>query len=314
MSILFHGEKQLYIRMKRQYDGEIVPVDQLFIKAFQRVKERFLNFLVVTILGWGLGIVIAVAFGLGIGIVLVVWGLVKVPAVVTVVAVLTSVLFFAILIYLTSWVQLTMIESLIQKKRVGPFETYKKVKQYVKDYVVFAVLLMLFFLGLFPFTVVSLFIVGLLWTLWNSFSTFVFLEKRKKGLENLWISREMVNQKFWPIAGLVFVVAVIVVVVSGLFVSTRNGFVSPLVSQLILAPFITSFYYEMYRTVKAPQEGKRPGVWVGLSVVGFVLLVFIVIVSFQELSKAIPEFMKKNPPEKNPFYKELLYPSPDKII
>src|SRR3989344_3731584 len=187
-------------------------------------------------------------------------------------------------------------------------------RPYVKSYIWFVFLLMFFLIGLLPFTVLSLFIVGILWSLWSSFSIFVFLEKKKKGLENLWISRDMVNQKFWPIAGLVFVVVVVVVLISALFATVKNGLVNPIISQLIVTPFVTSFYYEMYKTLKVPQNAKKPVVWIWLSVIGFVAVVVAVVLSFQVISTVIPELMKKSSPQ-NELYRELLYPSsPDETI
>ncbi len=291
-----------------------MEVEKLFKRAWDRFKDRFLNFLIVTVLGWALGIAIVLGVLISVGVVFLVWVLLKAQIAVAIAGVIMGIASVALLVYLSSWAQLAIIEALIQTKRVTPFETFKKVKPFVKDYVVFILLLMLFFIGLFPFTLLSLFIVGLLWSLWSSFSVFIFLEKRKKGLENLWISRDMVNQKFWPIAGLAFVVFIVIILVSTLFISAKNGFLSSAVTQLFITPLVTCFYYEMYKSLKVPQQGKKPRVWIGLSVVGFALLVVVMVVSVQALQKAIPEFMKKNSPEKRPFYKELLYPSPSATI
>ncbi|OGK19069.1 hypothetical protein A3G67_01260 [Candidatus Roizmanbacteria bacterium RIFCSPLOWO2_12_FULL_40_12] len=288
--------------------------DVLFKKALERVKDRFFNFLIVTVLGWGLGLAIVVGFLVSVGIVLGVWAITKAPPVVGTVAMVMGILSISLLAYLSSWTQLATTDSLIQSKKLPPFETFKRVRPYVKSYIWFVFLLMFFLIGLLPFTVLSLFIVGILWSLWSSFSIFVFLEKKKKGLENLWISRDMVNQKFWPIAGLVFVVVVVVVLISALFATVKNGLVNPIISQLIVTPFVTSFYYEMYKTLKVPQNAKKPVVWIWLSVIGFVAVVVAVVLSFQVISTVIPELMKKSSPQ-NELYRELLYPSsPDETI
>lgn len=281
-----------------------MAVEALFKKAFARLKDRYLNFLIVTVLGWGIGVGIALFFGLGLGSVFLTWAFVKNPTAVGVVGAIMGLLFIGILIYFSSWVQLATVDSLIESKKLPPFETYKKVRPLVKDYVIFTVLMLLFFFGLLPFTLLSVFIVGLLWALWSIFSVFVFLEKKKKGLENLWISRDMVNQKFWPVAGVASLVLIISVIVSAVFVSARNGLVSSIVSQLVLAPFITSIYYEMYKTLKPPVKGKTPKVWLGLSVVGFVITVLVVVLSIQAVSKVIPEILNDKTFQEE-FYKEL---------
>ena len=281
-----------------------MAVDVLFKKALARVKDRYLNFLITTVLAWAIGLGIALLFGLGLGATFLTWILAKNPTAVGVVGAVMSLLFLAALVYFTSWAQLATVDSLIQTKKLSPFEIYKKVQPMVKDYVVFAISLLLFFFGLLPFTLLSVFIVGLLWALWSLFSIFVFLEKRKKGMENLWISREMVNQKFWPITGIVLLAILLSVIVSMIFMSSKNGFIGPLVSQLLITPFVMSLYYEMYKTLKVPASGKTPKIWMGLSVVGFIITILTATILTQTLMKAIPNLLQDKTFQEE-FYKEL---------
>ncbi len=281
-----------------------MAVEVLFKKAFERLKDRYLNFLIVTALGWVIGLGIALVFGLSIGATLLTWALAKNTAAVGIVATATGLISLGVLIYFSAWAQLATIDSLVDSKKITPFETYKKVKPLVKDYVVLTALLLLFFLGLLPFTLLSVLIVGLVWAVWSIFTVFVFLDKKKKGLESLWISRDTVNQKFWPVVGVALLVIVLSIVISALFASSKNGFIGPLISQLVLTPFITSLYFEMYKTLKAPAKGKKPKVWVGLSIVGLVAMAVLIIVAIQTVASVIPGVLNDKKFQQE-MYKEL---------
>ena len=171
--------------MKRLYDEKNMNIETLFSKAFARFKERFLSYLIVSALSWGLGLILVVAGLLIAGTVALVWFSTK--------AVVVSVVFGAVgtvalrggLIYISAWTQLAAVDVLIASKKLPPFDIFKKVKPLVGGYIYFMIILGLFMIGLLPFTLASLFIIGILRTLWSIFSVFVYLEKRKKGLENL---------------------------------------------------------------------------------------------------------------------------------
>lgn len=284
-------------------------IENLFSKAFSRFKERFLSYLIVNALSWGLGIILVLAGLLMAGVVALVWFVAKAVIVAAVLGTIAAVVFIVGLIYISAWIQLATVDVLISSKKLPPFDVYKKVKPLIGGYIYFMVVLGLFMLGLLPFTLVSLFIIGILWSLWSIFSVFVYLEKRKKGLENLWASREMVNQKFWPILGVILLVIVLMTLVSIVLVSAKTGFAISLVSQLVLTPFIMSLYYELYLTLKTPAKVSKAPVWMALSVIGYVITVLVLVVSVQALGKLGSDFMKKNNPDQK-IYKELRYPSP----
>ena len=284
-------------------------IEILFQKSFARFKERFLAYLIVAVMGWGL----ALLFGLGTliltGIVVGIWFVTKLVALTVLFGVAAGLVSLCALIYIGSWIQLATYDTLISTKKLPPFEVYKRVKPLVGGYVYFSIVLGLFLIGLLPLTLLSLFIVAILWNLWGIFSVFVYLEKQKKGLENLWISRSMVNQKFWPIAGLVLLVLVFIVLVSALFFQAKSGFLVSFVSQFVITPFVTALYYELYLTLKQPAKAKPASVWVGLSILGILVMVVGSIIGFQVLGKAGSDFMRTNPSQ-NGIYKKLPSLSP----
>lgn len=284
-------------------------IETLFSKAFARFKDRFLSYLIVSALSWGLGLMLVVAGLLMSGIVAAVWFSTKALVASVTVGVVGLLALIVGLIYISAWVQLATVDVLISAKKLPPFDVYKKVKPMVGGYIYFMVVLGLFMVGLLPLTIASLFIVGILWSLWSIFSVFIYLEKKKKGLENLWISRAMVNQKFWPILGVVLLVIVLMSLVSLVLVSAKTGFAISLVTQLVLTPFIMSLYYELYLTLKVPAKGVKAPVWMALSVIGYVVTAVVLVVSVQALGKLGTDLMKKNNTEQQ-MYKELTYPSP----
>ncbi len=284
-------------------------IESLFQKAFSRFKERFLSYVIVSALSWGLGVILVLIGLLMAGVIALVWFSTKAVVITAVLGVVAVAVLLVGLIYISAWIQLATVDVLISSKKLPPFDVYKKVKPLIGGYIYFMVVLGLFMIGLLPFTLVSLFIVGILWSLWSIFSVFVYLEKRKKGLENLWTSREMVNQKFWPILGVVLLVILLMTLVSIVLVSAKTGFAISLVSQLVLTPFIMSLYYETYLTLKAPAKVSKAPVWIVLSVIGYVITVLVLVVSVQALGKLGSDFMKKNNSDQK-IYKELQYPSP----
>lgn len=255
-------------------------IEQLIKRAFIRTKERFLSYFLVVIVGI-LIILAAVAIGLILGIPILF--LIKPAPIVA--GIMAAVLYTAGIVaffYITSWIGLAGAAVLIEEPKLGVSATYKSVRSRVWGFVWFNFLTGLFIIGLLPLGILSLGVVFILWAIWGSFALFVYLKKQKKGIANLWTSKALVSQKFWGIVWRVIVVYVAVMVLQfALAFGTRDSAVAALggissgIISLFTGPFITSFLYEMYTNLTEPTEVKTPKVWVGLSIIGWVLSVIL---------------------------------------
>ena len=192
-------------------------IENLIRKALQRTKDRFLSFLIAAIIQYIIIFVgIAVVF-LIVGLFAAVLFTLKTTISTIIIAFLAiiGIIYGAlVIIYLVSWSQLTLTTIIIQKENIGVIDTYKKTRPRVWGFVWFNIALNLFLLGLVPFGIMSLGLIFFLWVFWNAFSVIVFIEKQKIGLDNLWISRSLINQRFWGIAGrLVLIYALFYIIV-----------------------------------------------------------------------------------------------------
>lgn len=199
-----------------------------------------------------------------------------------IITIAVGVIGFILFLFVTSWIQLATTSILIQEAKLGAVETYKATKARVWGFVWFNFLTGLFILGLLPLGILSLGVVLILWAIWGSFAAFVYIQKQKKGLTNLWTSKALVSQRFWGIVWRVIVLYVAVMVLQfALAFGTRDsaaaflgGIGSGLIS-LFTGPFITSFLYEMYLNLTEPTDVKTPKVWVGLSIIGWIISILL---------------------------------------
>ncbi len=270
-------------------------IEQLIKRAFIRTKDRFISYF--------LAIIVAVLIFLATFIL---FGIAAIPAIVLIKAqpmiaaimgVILAVGFIVALAYIGSWVTLAHVAILIQEPKQGVMETFKSVRDRVWGYVWLSIIVGLFIYGLIPLGILTLGLVLILWAVWGSFTLFIYLEKKKKGLANVWHSRALVSQKFWGIVWRVIVMYVGVLVLQfALAFGTQNTSVAALggigsgIISIFSGPFITSFLYEMYHMMKEPKEVKTPKVWIGLSILGWVLGLVLVV----SLATIIPPFIQKN--------------------
>ncbi len=278
-------------------DNSSWQLESLIRRAFERTKSRFLSYLLTWVAGVGISLLILIPFfvvafiiiGLS-GVSLVTLNNPEVVRNVVMIAAPLMLIFWLILIYVGNWIQLATVKVLIADKPIGAGQAFRQTRSAVLSYFWFGLLSGLFFLGLVPLGFITLFYIFILWGVWGSFSTFVFLQLEKRGLNVLWTSKQMVDQKFWGIVGRSLLIGFGVMMISFLigFSGGKNGGWTTGLSTLLsvfTTPFVLCFSYEMFRNLETPKEVKKPKVWIVLSVIGIVVFVFLMVM----LVKVIPE-------------------------
>lgn len=267
-------------------------VENLLRAALARTKDRFLSYLL------SLGLSAAVGFGgvlallvLGVPVALLV-SVTKFSAVAIFISVLLVIVSLIALSYLGVWTSLTVVQILIREEKIGLVETFREVRPLVWGFVWYHALSCLFLLGLLPWGLLTLFIIPILWAIWGSFGAFVYLQKRKSGLENLWFSRALVSQRFWGIVGREALVFLTLMVIGALVSSQRVLVTIWGLAQIFTTPFLICFSFEMYRLLPEPppEKIKTPSGWIIVSAVGWILGVVMLVLSFGAIAKFITDF------------------------
>jgi hypothetical protein len=250
-------------------------IDSLLRNAYERVKPRFLKFFLAYILS-----------SLAVTGVVGAFGVVGVLAGYTTYAPHNLIMFitlvgtiaisgFFVLVYVSSWMQLTLLKIITQEDpKTSLMETFKSVQPLIKDYFVMQLIITAFMIGLVPVFFLTFGIAGIFWWVIFTFVQFVFIDKQKKGLDNLWLSKELVQQNFFGVFGRIAFILVTISFLSGIFRAMENPILKiiGILIEFLSTPFTLSFYYEMYRNFKHPaEEVEKPKVWLGISVVGWII-------------------------------------------
>jgi hypothetical protein len=268
-------------------DNEKWQVEGLIKRAFARTKDRFLSYFLTWVASFGM-IIGAFLLLLVLGsLVMIASGIAKSMLAAVVLGIIIGIGFYIGFIYISSWIVLATIEVLISEEKLGVGATFAKVKPMVWGYFWMSFLAGLFMMGLMPWGILSLGVIFVLWALWSSFMAFAYLKFQKKGLQSLWISRQMFRQNPWGIFGrsLLLTVAIwaISIAINLVFGSMgKNGSMASsgisMIFSLLYAPFAMSFSYEMFSNLEAPKEEvKTPTVWVVFSVLGWALTILLVV-------------------------------------
>jgi MFS family permease len=232
--------------------------------------------------GMGIGVIILIL--LAAGLIAILYGVTKSVLVVGVLGFVIGIGSYVAFIYVSSWTALATISVLTREEKLGVGATFEKVRPMVWGYFWMSFLAGLFMIGLMPWGILSFGVVFILWALWSSFLPFVYLKFQKKGLQSLWISRQMFRQNPWGIFGRLFLINFAVFAVSFLISlsggSGKNNITSgfSILFSAVTAPLALSFSYEMFLNLEYPKEEvKTPTVWVVFSVLGFVLTILLVV-------------------------------------
>ena len=270
-------------------------IENLIRMSWNRTADRFVSYFLAIVLSVVIFVGVFVIGAVVAGILIAIFAalsLSNLGLVSVLLIVLVSLVVLLILLYVGSLINLLINEVMIQETKTGVMETLAKVRPLVWDYVWVTSFMSLFFVGLLIWGVLSLGSVFILWSVWSSFVTFVFLEKRKRGLANLWMSKALVDQRFWGIVGRLVLLNAAAFLISSILAGSKNSVLEfgSLIASLIVQPFMISFGYEMYRNIPEPQNVKRPGVWVGFSAAGWALLILMVVVLGNSLVGLLKDF------------------------
>ena len=274
-----------------------LQIEALFNKAFMRTKDRFLSYFLAVVLTYAMVIGAIIVGALLVLLHFFIFAVTGSLSITMTSAVIVGVLALAGLFYIGSWGQLAMVEALIAKTESGVMDIFKRVRPLVWNYVALTALISLFMIGLAPFGILSLFIVYIVWGVWSAFTVYVYLEQREKGLQNLWVSKAIVDQNFWGIFGRILLVQFAYGFVIGLTSSVSvnqeswTSFLTVIIG-FFAAPFMLSYNYEIYKSFKKPATVQRPIVWLTLSVLGWVILLGLLIWGSSLAAQALPGVME----------------------
>ncbi len=256
-------------------------LETLVSNAFKQSKERFLSYLFVYIIGVLITVTAAVVIALSAGFLFLLSKTVNLLILTIFLGAILAIAVIAALLYFGSWIQLAILSVITNKQKISVSESLVKTRPIVPGFIIVNVLSGLFILGLLPFGVLSLLTIFFLWGIWGAFTGLVYLyQKQPKGLDSLWLSKQMVDQNFWGIVGRIVLVWAVIYFFIFLFTFSKNSFLgslSPIIS-IIVTPFIIAFIYEIYKNLSVPKSIKLPSVWVTLSVIGWIILLVIIVV------------------------------------
>jgi hypothetical protein len=278
-----------------------LAIEDLMKAAFIRTKDRFLSYVLAYLLSFLIGLGVGAAIALLVGLNAVVWFGSKSVPVSAITSLISGVAALLGLIYVGSWTSLAITASIISPQKMGVTEYFKSVKPFVWDYYWVSLLTGLFMLGLLPFGLLSFFIIYILWSIWGAFLVFVFLDRKEKGLQNLFISKAIVSTKFWGVVLriLILYVAYYAIVYGITLAQTSSqeasgvlGILSFIIS-IIAGPFIISYLYELYRNLPEPTQVGSNTVWKILSIVGGVIMVLSLFFGSMALAKNGPELLEQ---------------------
>ncbi len=266
-------------------------IGSLFQASFRRLKDRLIPVLLVGIMSIPITILCGIGTAVLVGIGILLFFVTKSAVISIAVIGLAAVISFTLTLYMFSWIHLAYIQAAIRPTRAGPITLLKETHVLVWQYVVLSLLMVVFFVGLLPFGMLSLGIIFVLWGVWAVFVPFVFIRYRPKGLGALWISRNIAGQRFWStllrLLALNAVIIAIHMAVAFLLAQINEGLSGYVFS--IIAPLTTffslCFLYEMFQALPQPSDTNKPKIWIGLAALGFFMTIASVILMFSQLSQ-----------------------------
>lgn len=254
----------------------------LINKSLERTSNRIAPFFMTYVIG--------IAMLLGVAAVIGIIGFMLIPgfknAELTlmpyVVAGVAGLIAFAALLYISAWFNLAVMRVVMGDEKISGKQAFVETKALVPGFIKVQLLLMVFMLALLPIGFLSVFIILILWIFWSSLIMFVYLDQKKNGLDNVWVSRWMINQKFWKTAGYMLLVNLGVQIVMNIIpsflpqnneVATAIGAIVVVIFSFLTAPFLVSFNYEIYKALPKPETVEKPKVWINIAIVSGILMI-----------------------------------------
>lgn len=288
------------ISQTSQTNGNL-GIEELFKAAFSRTKERFLTYFLTYILSILIWIGTFLALGLLTGLNVIIGMTAQSQSLSVSLGLISGVIGLGILIFVGCWTSLAYLYALVSPTKLGVMEVYKSVKPFVWPYFKVSVITTLFMVGILPFGIISLGILLILWALWGMFMIFVFLDKKETGLRNLFISKAIVSSRFWGILLRVLIIYgayLVIVFLLGAAQGSESGqglsAILITVGGFFATPFITSYFYELYKKIPHPDNVKPSMAWIIVSVIGWILLIGSIIAFSSAVVQGVQEAIKNN--------------------
>ncbi len=274
-------------------------IETLFKAAFNRTKERFLTYFLTYVLSIFIFIGVFLAIGLVVGINVLVGMAAQSEGVSITLGIITAVAALGALIFVGCWTSLAYIYALIAPNKTGVMDVYKTVKPLVWPYFKVSIITTLFMVGILPFGIITLGILLILWGIWGMFMLFVFLDKKETGLNNLFISKAIVSSRFWGIvfrALMIYGAYMAIIFLLGAAQGNKNsqgiGVALIPIFGIFAGPFITSYFYEMYKKIPHPKEVSSNMTWIVVSVIGWVLSLGLAVAFFSAIVQGAQNAIK----------------------
>lgn len=274
-------------------------IETLFKAAFTRTKERFLTYFLSYVLSIFIFLGSFIAIGIAVGLNALVWAIAQSPALSGVLGFVTGFASLGLLIFVGCWTTLAYLYALISPTKMGVMDIYKSVKPLVWPYFKVSIITTLFMVGLLPFGIITMGILLILWGIWGMFMLFVFLDKKETGLKNLFISKAIVSSRFWGIvfrALMIYGAYMAIIFLLGAAQGNKNsqgiGVALIPIFGIFAGPFITSYFYEMYKKLPHPKEVSSNMTWIVVSIIGWVLSIGLTVAFFSAIVQGAQEAIK----------------------
>lgn len=277
---------------------QLPNLETLFKDTFQRFSSRFLSYFLAYAISFGASIAIAIIAGLLFFLHLAIFGTTQSIEITTTSAIITGIAFIVGAIYVHSWLYLVMMDVIIDAHPSGVINTFKKTRPWVWGFIWFAIVSWFFISGIILLgllgLVIGALILGILWGVWSIFGGIVYLEKRHKGLANLWASYHLVNTRFWGIFGrfiMIFLAIYVLYILSALMLQDSPAVLTVLqiILGLVVTPFLLSYTYEIYRHLPQEDTTTPSTPWIVTSILGWVVAIGFTIFFASAAVMALPE-------------------------
>ncbi len=307
-------------------------IEVLIRKAFQRTKSRILSYFLVQLVS---SAVSSLILFLSLVISIVIVGGLIVAKLYILAFIVGLMLFFALVVitvYVSSLFQIVSVKTVITNQPIA--DSIKSSWPLLYPYLVLTLWQSLFLFGLVPISLFTFFIIYLVWSFLFSFTTFILISTPKRGMEVLWISKDMILSRFWDIVGRYILVTLVVGALTGV-ATALIGFILSLfgigllssinsgdanatqssltiaqtlismftnsigyIAPLVVAPFYISFLYEMYLLLPLTTAPKVPRIWIAIAAIS-VISIFVVFM-YVYFFLVLPEIMKVSQGQPNP--------------
>ena len=193
------------------------------------------------------------------------------------------------ILYLSCWSQLSLVNILTNQKIMGPIDSYKYTRPFIKKYFFMNIFLLLLSLLFLPLFVGSLSIGLIIGYVFATYCTFICLEKNIYGIDIFWHSKELV-QKRKMLFIYVLILFLVSIIIELCIPSNENLSLTiiKLIPLYFLVPFTISFWYENYKDVDGLLVAKSYQNWYMAGIIGWiVVLIILLVVELSSLGKKI---------------------------